>query len=52
MIHKIFLKNDIILVEYLANLDQINDLCDWSISVNPLKIKGADGSPARVFLFK
>ena len=52
LIHKIFLTNDIILVEYLANLDQVKDLQGWSISVNPLKIKSADGSPARVFLFK
>ena len=52
LIHKIFLTNDIILVEYLANLDQVKDLQGWNISVNPLKIKSADGSPARVFLFK
>lgn len=52
IIHKIFLKNDIVLVEYLANLEQIQELDGWNISVNPLKIKGADGSPARVFLFK
>ena len=51
-IHKIFLKNNIILVEYLANLDKINENEGWRISVNPLAIKGADGSPARVYLFK
>ena len=52
IIHKIFLENNIILVEYLANLDQIKELNGWSISANPLKIKGGDGSPARVFIFK
>ncbi len=51
-IHKLFLGNDIILVEYLANLELITDYNDWNISVNPLKITGADGSPARVFLYR
>lgn len=51
-IHKIFLKNNIILVEYLANLDKIQEYEGWNISVNPLMIKGGDGSPARVYLFK
>ena len=51
-IHKIFLKNNIILVEYLANLDKVTKLDGWQIVVAPMKIKGADGSPARVFLFR
>ena len=51
-IHKIFLKNDILLVEYLANLEKITDYHNWNIAVCPLKITGADGSPARVFIFK
>jgi len=51
-IHKIFLKNNIILVEYLANLEKIQEYDGWSISVNPLAIKNADGSPARVYLFR
>ena len=51
-IHKIFLKNNVILVEYLANLDKVNFNLDWKISVNPLKIKNADGSPARVYIFR
>jgi len=51
-IHKIFLKNEIILVEYLANLDQIKNNEDWQIVVAPLKVEGADGCPARVFLFQ
>ena len=51
-IHKIFLKNNIILVEYLANLEKIQEFEDWNISVNPLVINGGDGSTARVYLFK
>ena len=52
MIHKIFLKNNIILVEYLANLNTVKNYDNWNISVSPLKLKDADGSPARVFLFR
>lgn len=51
-IHKIFLRNSIILVEYLANLNAITNYMDWNIVVAPLKIRGADGSPARVFIYK
>jgi len=51
-IHKILLGNDVILVEYLANLDQVLDYDGWNISVMPLKIKNADGSSARVILYK
>jgi len=42
----------IILVEYLANLDKVDLADDWKIVVTPLKIKNADGSPARVFIYK
>ena len=51
-IHKIFLSNDVVLVEYLANLDKVKELDGWHIVACPLKIKGSDGAPARVFLFK
>jgi len=51
-IHKIFLRAGVILVEYVANLDKLEDYENWNIVVAPLKIKGADGSPSRVFLFK
>lgn len=51
-IHKIFLKNEILLVEYIANLEKVTDYHGWNIVVCPLKIKGADGSPARVFIYK
>lgn len=51
-IHKILLKNDVILVEYLANLDNVKEYDGWNIVVMPLRIVGADGSPARVLIFK
>ncbi len=51
-IHKIFLRAGLVLVEYLANLDELNDYKNWNIVVAPLKIRAADGSPARVFLYK
>jgi len=51
-IHKLFLGKNIVLVEYLANLEKVTEYYGWNICVNPLKIKGGDGSPARVYLFK
>ncbi len=51
-VHKILLGNEIILVEYLANTEQITNTEGWKIIVMPLKIKGADGSPARICVYK
>jgi len=51
-IHKIFLSNEVILVEYIANLDKVKGNDNWKIIVMPLKIKGADGSPVRVCIYK
>jgi len=51
-IHKILLKKNIVLVEYLANLDKLTNYNGWKIAVSPLRIKDADGSPARVFIFR
>jgi arylformamidase len=51
-VHKIFLKKNVILVEYVANLHKVTDYEGWNIAAMPLKIKGADGSPARVCIFK
>lgn len=51
-IHKLFLKNDIVLLEYVANLEKVEDLNGWSIIALPLRIKGCDGSPARVCIYK
>lgn len=51
-IHKILLGNGVVLVEYLANLDRIVKGNDWNIAALPLKLQGADGSPARVIAFR
>ena len=51
-IHKIFLRAGVVLVEYVANLNKLTDYKGWTIAAIPLKIKDADGCPARVFLFK
>jgi arylformamidase len=47
-IHKILLKNDILIIENLANLKTIVGH-RATIASFPLKIKNADGAPARVF---
>jgi len=52
-VHKILLSRDVAIAEYLANLDQLKgDFEGWNIAAMPLRLKGADGSPARIFLFR
>lgn len=51
-IHKKFLSNGIILVEYLNNLDKIKDFNGWNLIAFPLKLKNGDGSSARVCIYK
>lgn len=51
-IHKKFLSNNIILIEYLNNLDKIDDFSDWNLIAFPLKLKSCDGSSARVCIYK
>lgn len=51
-IHKYFLSNGVILVEYIANLDEVENFKGWKIAAMPLKICGGDGAPARVCIFK
>lgn len=46
-LHKRFFKNKIILVEYLTNLDQLQEGLIWLMAI-PLRLKDFDGSPARV----
>lgn len=48
--HKYMLARDIIIVEYLTNTAEINFLKKHELVALPLKIRGADGSPARVIL--
>mgnify|MGYP000285561956 CR=1 FL=1 len=51
-IHKILLGNNIIMVEYLANLDKLPDTKDWNWTVMPMKIGGCDGAPVRTCLHR
>ena len=48
--HKAMLAKDVIIVEYLTNTEEIDFSKRHEIIALPLKIKGADGSPARVVL--
>ena len=45
-IHKILLGNDVVIVEYLANLESIPEN-NFNLYVLPLKIKDGDGAPVR-----
>ena len=49
-VHKLFLKNDIIIIEYLTNTNCIQRGKRHSIMALPLKIAGCDGSPGRVII--
>jgi arylformamidase len=51
-IHKLFLKNDIILIEYLANTETIDFTKEYQLIALPMKIKSCDGAPARVILIE
>jgi len=46
-IHQILMKNDIIIIEGLVNLEQIKSSMVTLIAL-PLKVKNGDGAPARV----
>ncbi len=48
--HKLLLSNEVIIVEYLCNTSEIDFAKKHEIIALPLKIKGADGCPARVVL--
>lgn len=47
-VHKILLGGGVVIAEYLINLDKIG-ADTFDLIVAPLKIKGGDGAPARVF---
>jgi arylformamidase len=51
-VHKLFLKKGVIIIEYVANLDSVRDLSGWTMVGLPLRIKGADGSPIRLCIFR
>lgn len=46
-IHKILLKNEILIIENLTNLDQIPNIPSFELMAFPLKLE-ADSAPARV----
>jgi len=49
-VHRILAKNNILIVENLANLDKINS-ANFHLVIAPLKLKNATGSPVRAFAF-
>ncbi len=51
-IHKLLLSHGIIIIEYIANLDIVKDYHGWNLIALPLKIKGADGSPVRICIYR
>lgn len=51
-VHKILLDKNVVLVEYLQNLDDLAESDDWNIAALPLKVLGADGMPARVVAWR
>jgi arylformamidase len=52
VIHKLFLKSGVILVEYLAASGITDYTRDYQIIALPMKIKDSDGAPARVILIE
>ena len=49
-VHHILAKNNILIVENLANLDKINS-ANFHLVIAPLKLKNATGSPVRALAF-
>ncbi len=46
--HKLLLKNKVILIEYLTNTDKLLNNKKYTLIALPLKLRDADGAPARV----
>lgn len=51
-VHKLFLKNDVTIIEYLTNTDSLESEKAYHLIALPLKIKDCDGSPARVVMME
>ncbi len=49
-VHHVLAKNNILIVENLANLDKINS-ANFHLVIAPLKLKNATGSPVRALAF-
>lgn len=50
--HEVLLGGGGLIVENLANLEQLGHEDDWIVTISPLKIEGVDGSPVRAFACK
>ena len=46
--HKLLLKSGVLIIEYLNNTDVLEGGKEYELVALPLKVKGSDGSPARV----
>lgn len=49
-VHRIFLKNDVTIIEYLTDTDKLDPAKKYSLFALPLKIKDCDGAPSRVIM--
>jgi kynurenine formamidase len=45
--HKILLENNIVLVEYMTNLEKLKQLSTFHLCVLPINLQGVDGAPVR-----
>lgn len=48
--HKLLLKHEVVIVEYLTQTEILDPSKRYEIVALPLKLKGSDGSPARVII--
>ena len=48
--HKLLLENKVLIIEYLNNTDILSGGREYEFVSLPLKVKGSDGSPARVLI--
>ncbi len=51
-VHKLFLQNDVTIIEYLTNTDALQVGKTYQLVALPLKIKDCDGAPARVIVME
>lgn len=51
-IHKYFLEREVVLIEYVANLKKVIDYENWHMVAAPLKLRGIDGSPIRMWIYR
>lgn len=49
-VHKLFLKNDVTIIEYLTETDALEAGKVYNLFALPLKIRDCDGAPARVIM--